>query len=114
MKRFPLILAVSSCLLAPALASAQAAPHSTLVASAKVAVAHTRAGDVQGFVRSGIQTFRGIPYAKAARFKAPEPFPAWQGVRPALSYGNICPQPVDPQLREPQTFISDTRFWPAS
>jgi para-nitrobenzyl esterase len=114
MKKLALLLAMSSCLLAPALASGQAIRHATLVASARVAIAHTRGGDVQGFVRNGIQTFRGIPYAQASRFKAPEPFPAWQGVRPALSYGNICPQPVDPQLREPQTFISDTRFWPAS
>ncbi|MDB5671761.1 MAG: Carboxylesterase [Alphaproteobacteria bacterium] len=98
----------------PAVAAPAQTGGASLVASSRVAIAHMTGGDVQGFVRNGIQTFRGIPYARAERFKAPEPFPAWQGVRPALSYGNICPQPVDPQLREPQTFISDTRFWPAS
>ena len=86
----------------------------SLVASATVAVVPTASGSVQGFVRRGISTFRGIPYARAERFMPPRPAPAWQGMRPALSYGNICPQPVSPELREPQTFISDTRFWPAS
>ncbi len=90
------------------------APGPTLVASAKIAVVKTASGDVQGFVRRGIYTWRGIPYARAERFMPPHAPAAWPGVRPALSYGNICPQPVNPELREPQTFISDTRFWPAS
>jgi para-nitrobenzyl esterase len=86
----------------------------TLIASAKVAVVGTGSGKVQGFVRQGVYSFRGIPYARAERFMPPQPMPPWPETRLALSYGNICPQPVSPELREPQTFISDTRFWPAS
>lgn len=41
--------------------------------------------------------FRGIPYAKAPvgplRFCPPEPTDAWDGVKEALTFGSICPQP---------------------
>lgn len=97
-------------------AAALAAPErgATLVASAGVAIVETSNGSVQGFVHRGVSTWRGIPYARAERFQPPHAPDRWQGVRPALSYGNICPQPVSPDLREPQTFISDTHYWPAS
>ncbi|MCC7462834.1 MAG: carboxylesterase/lipase family protein [Gammaproteobacteria bacterium] len=85
-----------------------------LVATSGTAVVRTTAGEIQGFVRDGILTFRGIPYATASRFMAPQPVPPWSGVRLTLSYGDICPQFVNPRLNEPQTFISDNRFWPAS
>ena len=47
---------------------------------------------MQGFVHNGIVTYRGIPYAKAERFHAPQPVAPWDDTRPALIYGNICPQ----------------------
>lgn len=94
--------------------AAQAQPSPKLVASSKVAVVSTQSGQVQGFVKGGISTFRGVPYAVAERFRAPAKPPKWDGVRHALSYGNICPQPVNPQLPEPQTFLSDWVFWPQS
>lgn len=106
-------LGAAALLVGPGAACAQPAS-STLVASAKVAVATTEGGKVQGFVRSGIVTFRGLPYAKAQRFMPPAKADPWPGVRPTLSYGNVCPQPISPDIREPQAFISDTRYWPAS
>jgi para-nitrobenzyl esterase len=106
-----LLAAAAFCIAPPALAQR---PTPLLVASAKVAVADSEGGKVQGFVREGITTFRGLPYATAERFEAPKKVPKWQGVRKAVSYGNICPQPVNPVLMEPQTFVSDNRFWPAS
>ena len=36
-------------------------------------------------------TFKGIPYAKAKRFHAPEPVEPWEGVFQATSYGYVCP-----------------------
>jgi para-nitrobenzyl esterase len=85
-----------------------------LTAGSGIAVVPTSAGAVQGFVREGIYSFRGIPYASAERFMPPGPVAAWAGNRFALSYGDICPQFVNPKLGEPQTFISDTHFWPSS
>lgn len=85
-----------------------------VVAGSGTAVVRTTSGEIQGFVRDGIFTFRGIPYATAGRFMPPQPVPPWSGVRLTLSYGNICPQFINPRLNEPQTFISDNRLWPAS
>jgi len=108
------MMSVAAALLGAAAGTAAPDSRPSLVASADVAVVSTASGQVQGFVRRGVSTWRGIPYARAERFLPPHAPAPWQGVRPALSYGNICPQPVNPELREPQTFISDTHFWPAS
>ena len=35
--------------------------------------------------------FKGIPYAKARRFHAPEPVERWDGIFEATSYGYVCP-----------------------
>lgn len=69
-----------------------AATDETLIAQPDAAIAQTEAGKVQGFIHDGILTYRGIPYATARRFQAPEAARPWQGIRPALMYGNICPQ----------------------
>ncbi|XP_069361197.1 juvenile hormone esterase-like [Maniola hyperantus] len=41
-------------------------------------------------------SFKGIPYAEPPvgnlRFKAPQPGPAWRGIRNALEHRNVCPQ----------------------
>ncbi|MXO73046.1 carboxylesterase/lipase family protein [Alteraurantiacibacter buctensis] len=86
----------------------------TLTAGRGIAVVPTTSGDVQGYVRDGIFTFHGIPYAQAERFAAPQPMAHWDGVRPAMTYGNVCPQPIDPVAREPQAFLSNTQYWPQS
>jgi para-nitrobenzyl esterase len=78
-----------------ALAAACAAaspPADPLVASVRIAVVETGSGKVQGFVHRGIYTYRGIPYAHAARFMPPEQPARWEGLRTALTYGFVCPQ----------------------
>jgi para-nitrobenzyl esterase len=61
-------------------------------------VVETSAGKVRGYVRNGIFTFKGIPYAGStageARFLPPAPVTPWTQVRASMSYGPVCPQPV--------------------
>ena len=56
------------------------------------AEATTQYGRVAGYIEDGISTFKGIPYAKAARFEEPQAPDSWQGVRSSRSYGPCCPQ----------------------
>ena len=73
------------------------------VDNAKVTVEQ---GELLGFVENGIYTYHGVPYAKAARFKAPEPPEAWSGLRLAMNYGEVCPVP------KMDTVATDEQFNP--
>ena len=61
-----------------------------------VCIAKPPAGHLAGTSEGGVCIFRGIPYARAARFQAPEPYPPWDGVRDAIRPGPMCPQAPDP------------------
>ena len=39
-------------------------------------IAHTKAGDLQGYFFNDVYNFKGIQYATAKRFQAPEPVEA--------------------------------------
>jgi len=60
----------------------------------------TTRGAVRGEQLAGHQRFRGIPFAAPPlgrlRFAAPEPAPAWPGVRDALEYADSAIQPRSP------------------
>ena len=71
---------------------------------------HTLQGDLRGYMHDGLFIFKGIPYARAARFHAPEPVPAWQGVLDACSYGFVCPLLTNDQPRG-ELYVHH-RFWP--
>ncbi|PWC17740.1 carboxylesterase/lipase family protein [Brenneria corticis] len=59
-------------------------------------IVETQAGRVDGVMENGIATFLGIPYAAPItvenRFCAPQPAAAWPGIRPAKTFGSVCPQ----------------------
>ena len=58
-------------------------------------VASTESGKVAGYKdAAGINTYKGIPYARAERFRAPEAAEAWQGERSCRNFGPTSPQDV--------------------
>ena len=87
--------AVSEGLAAGARSSSKpsAAP---LVARDGEVVASTRAGRVAGYIRNGIVTFKGIPYADNTagtnRFMPPLKPKSWEGIRSSRQYGYVAPQ----------------------
>ncbi len=76
-------------------------------ASATAPQATTQAGVVEGVAEQGVAIYRGIPFAAPPvgpdRWRAPQPFPAWQGVRPATAFGHNCWQSVSPKGFGPWT-----------
>jgi beta-glucuronidase len=67
-------------------------------AMASAVVIKTASGDVEGLNQNDVSVFKGIPYAATTagtnRWRAPQAVEAWGGVRQALDWGPICPQPV--------------------
>src|SRR5947208_12730511 len=66
-----------------------------------VAVATTDAGKVRGYIHNNIYAYKGIPYAQAKRFEAPQKPASWQGVRSSMTYGPVAP------LESPTTTVQD-------
>lgn len=65
----------------------------------------TADGILEGIDESGVKVFKGIPYAAPPvgnlRWKAPQPMPDWEGVRPATDFG---PNPMQ------QAIFGDMNF----
>ena len=76
-------------ILASALAFASCASHQTPgeLRTGDDCIAQTIYGQVQGYCDDGIYTFKGIRYAKAERFMAPEAPDSWEGVLKTQAYG---------------------------
>lgn len=68
----------------------------TISAGSGKAVVETTSGKVSGYVRNGIFTYKGIPYAAPvagdARFMPPQKAKPWAGVRSSMQYGQVSPQ----------------------
>lgn len=56
-----------------------------------IAIVETSSGKVQGYIHKGTYTYKGIPYAKADRFMAPEKPTPWINTRSSMTYGPVCP-----------------------
>lgn len=65
------------------------------------AVTSTDAGKVRGYIHNSIFTYKGIPYAVANRFEAPQKPKPWDGIRSSMTYGPVAP------LTDPTTFVMD-------
>lgn len=77
-------------------------------------VVQTRAGRIAGTQNGMHRRWLGIPYARAARFGAPEPVEPWQGERDANRFGKQCPQQyggkVRPEVLESEVFGEDCLY----
>ena len=74
------------------------------------AIVETALGKVRGYVHDGLSIFKGIPYATARRFHAPEPLQPWDGVRDAGSYGYVCPL-MESEHPTMELYVPH-RYWP--
>jgi para-nitrobenzyl esterase len=75
-----------------------------IVAGNDVAVTNTDNGQVAGYIHKGIYTYKGIPYATAERFMAPQKPAPWKGIRSSRAYGPVCPTDVTTQVNDPSEF----------
>ena len=84
-----------------------------VAACSQPGVVKVQGGRIQGVPseKEGVTVFRGIPYAAAPvgdlRWQAPQPIPAWEGVKVCDQFGPICPQPGN----KPGTFYGDEFYW---
>ena len=85
------------------------APH-VFARNRDTAVVQTARGKIQGYLHDGLAIFKGIPYATAVRFHAPEPVSPWEGILDASSYGYVCPLMTNEQPRG-ELYVPH-RYWP--
>ena len=74
------------------------------------AVVDTAQGPVRGFLHDGLAVFRGVPYAQARRFHAPEPPAKREKIFEAGSYGFVCP--LLEHERPNGELLVPHRYWP--
>ncbi|MFI5137655.1 MAG: carboxylesterase/lipase family protein [Sphingobacteriales bacterium] len=100
MKKHTIFWVLSVVCLLPVFAFCQDKPSYAVVAGDDIAVTNTDAGKVKGYIHNGIFTYKGIPYATAERFTAPQKPKPWTGVRSSMTYGPVCPT-------DPTTSVND-------
>lgn len=74
------------------------------------AIAETDKGQLRGYIDNGIYTYKGVPYATAGRYEEPVEVEAWEGVRDAQVYGDMCPQ-ADMTAGAAEA-LNTHNFWP--
>lgn len=80
------------------------------ICDSKTAIVNTDKGTVKGYVYDGVHIFKGIPYAKARRFHAPEPVEAWTGTMDVTNYGFVCPL-LDSSAKPNGEVAVPHRYW---
>ena len=103
-----LALAVPTAI--PQIASAR---DGSFQATLKHGVVTVAQGDLLEFTDDGIYTYCDVPYATAARLKSHQTPECWEGIRVAMSYGEICPYPPKISVANDEQFNSH-RYLPTS
>lgn len=98
MKHFYLAAVSMVCLLASCGGGNTCEDKQLLQIGDDIAIVNTTYGSLQGFIYKDVYTFLGVPYGAptggANRFMPPKEPESWEGIRPALFYGNVAPQKV--------------------
>ena len=68
-----------------------------IISGPGVAVVEVDGGKIQGYIRNGIFTYHGVPYAEAEIFMPPAKLKSWDGIKTALNYGPMSPQDISPE-----------------
>ena len=75
------------------------------------AVTQTQYGKVQGYILDDVYTYLGIPYGAptggANRFMPPQKPESWEGIRPAMFYGNDAPQNMADKWKNNSSTFTD-------
>ena len=75
------------------------------------AVTQTQYGKVQGYILDGVYTYLGIPYGAPTggenRFMPPQKPASWEGIRPAMFYGNDAPQNMADKWKNNSSTFTD-------
>jgi para-nitrobenzyl esterase len=103
-KHTTLLMILSTCLL-PFFALSQSKTGDGIMAGNTIAVTETESGQVAGYIHNNTYIYKGIPYAHAERFMAPEKPKPWQGIRSSRTYGPVCPIPATTQVNDPSEFV---------
>ena len=83
------------------------------------AITQTQYGQVQGYILDDVYTYLGIPYGAptggANRFLPPQEPESWEGIRPAMFYGNDAPQNMaDKWKNNSSTFTDHWNYYDVS
>ena len=112
----PALLAVSGCV-----GGGKAAQEDgqRLFVGDDYAITQTQYGKVQGYILDGVYTYLGIPYGAptggANRFMPPQKPESWEGIRPAMFYGNDAPQNMaDKWKNNSSTFTDHWNYYDVS
>ena len=74
------------------------------------ALVSTASGQIRGYRHDGLTIFKGIPYASAKRFHAPEAVEPWKDVLDCASYGFVAPL-LNNERPNGELYVPH-RYWP--
>ena len=111
MKRSFFLLLVPALMLASCCGNQPAKDGQRLFVGDDIAVTQTQYGLVQGYILDDVYTYLGIPYGAPTggenRFMPPQEPASWEGIRPALFYGNDAPQGHDNKWKNNSSTFTD-------
>ena len=113
------LFAAMVCLLASCCGNKGVEDKQLLQIGDDIAIVNTTYGTLQGFIYKDVYTFLGVQYGAptsgANRFMAPQEPESWEGVKPALFYGNVAPQRVAGKFTNTvNTFVDHWNYYDVS